>query len=69
VKCPHCRAEINHLNFCETKSHNAEVDLIYGKLVHSNEGVDVEVRSYNCPECEEPICGDDQRAIEFLEGG
>lgn len=68
-KCPHCEAEISHLNFYEAKDHDAEVKLVDGKLVYSNKAVYEDYRGYDCPKCNECICEDDASAIEFLKGG
>ncbi len=69
AKCPHCKAEIDHLNLFETKHYDAEVGLVDGKLVHSNEGVYVETTSYDCPECDKEVCEDGSCALELLKGG
>lgn len=67
AKCSNCGAKIDRLSFYVTRSYVAEVELVDGKLVHSNE-VESEDRGYDCPECGRQVCEDDSRAIEFLKG-
>ncbi|GAH03182.1 unnamed protein product [marine sediment metagenome] len=68
-KCPKCKADIDHLHFYETKHYDSEVEMVDGRLVHSNEGIYSEGKSYDCPKCDEELCCDDDRAIELLKGG
>lgn len=68
-KCPYCDKETDCLDYHETKTCASVVNLVGGKLEHSDEDTNIDSMGYSCPACNEEICMADADAIKFLEGG
>ena len=68
-KCPVCGEKITHLDYHEIKSFDSEVDLLDGRLVHSNEVEEVMDSVYYCPICGEVVAESTEGATQILEEG
>jgi len=69
MKCPHCGAEIDLLQYTETATVTGEVSLDpHGHLVHENENKCVDSLTFECPECDKEVAGDFDTARQLLGG-
>lgn len=67
VKCPKCGAEIDHLEYNETKDYSGSAELVDGRLNTDIRWSDSEM-SFDCPECDEEVATDEDTAMSILKG-
>ena len=67
ANCPHCGAEIDHLDFEKTRTYSGSVTLGEHGLDYETGHADAEAH-YDCPECNEEVANGSEIAESILKG-
>lgn len=70
IICPKCKEEISYLHSEATATTGVDMNLD-GEISFDNEDMNsiAETNEWRCPECDETIAVNEEKAIKFLQGG